>query len=504
MFKKLSLWLVAGLMASAAVAAYVIPLYTNRTANPATDIVAYPAYLVPYTDPTFGTKITRIVGNYNDPSASGKTWPKTARHYYSKTQAWDASGTLLALDKSALVLDGTTYQPLYDRTVKCSGYSKGDERWHPTLAKTFIHVPSGNTRIEWYNIDTCTAAHVVSLPALTNGFGPSEGQASMDGRYVVLTDGFSAFVVDLIAGTVGPSKNFITDCGFACQPITKICSNDFTRRCLVDEDCVSPGTCENGGHVTISPSGDFAAVVFSGDHIRIYDVNKTTLALTVHDYSALTDMPLCASTPTHTKALGYAYDLGHADFAYNPFDSNTEVLVGQRRSGSHCPVKFCTDNSTVCTADATCLGIGDDKCHAFSNVIMFNVENGKVLSLAPVSATMVAPVDAESHHLSAVNYGRSGWVYASYKGNAGNLGKRYYSEIVALRLDGLATERLGRHHSSAASYDGEAHGSPSRDGRRVIFASQWDRECAPCSPSSTFGDFVIDTLFNPGSAACTP
>ena len=51
--------------------------------------VSRPAYLLPMTDPTFGTAVTRVTGEYGDAivTSSGDTigtWGNVVRHHYSK------------------------------------------------------------------------------------------------------------------------------------------------------------------------------------------------------------------------------------------------------------------------------------------------------------------------------------------------------------------------------------------------------------------------------------
>ncbi|NCU03569.1 MAG: hypothetical protein GXC73_06230, partial [Chitinophagaceae bacterium] len=46
-------------------------------------------------------------------------------------------------------------------------------------------------------------------------------------------------------------------------------------------------------------------------------------------------------------------------------------------------------------------------------------------------------------------------------------------------LDGKRTERIANIHSNPFTYIAESHGSPSPDGLRVIFASDWDSKALP-------------------------
>jgi hypothetical protein len=68
--------------------------------------VPMPAYLVPYADPTFKTKVTRVA----DKNAMGIT-KNIVAHHYAKSQPWNSNGTLIKLAGwPSAILDGATYQ----------------------------------------------------------------------------------------------------------------------------------------------------------------------------------------------------------------------------------------------------------------------------------------------------------------------------------------------------------------------------------------------------------
>jgi hypothetical protein len=105
--------------------------------------------------------------------------------------------------------------------------------------------------------------------------------------------------------------------------------------------------------------------------------------------------------------------------------------------------------------------------------------------------------EAFPHHLSTRNLDRPGWVYASYYPAAG---QRFSDEVVAIKLDGShAVERLAHIHSSISGcYRCEPHAVPSRDGQRVIFASNWAAFCSSgCGTSSDIKDYVVATQLTP-------
>ena len=55
----------------------------------------------------------------------------------------------------------------------------------------------------------------------------------------------------------------------------------------------------------------------------------------------------------------------------------------------------------------------------------------------------------------------------------------YQNEIVAVKLDGSRVERICNTRSIDFTYVAESHGSPSPDGTKVIFASDWDKGTFP-------------------------
>ena len=98
-----------------------------------------PSYRAPQNDPTFGTKITRIVGDVGTSiqNVSGQSWRNVARHGYSVRQPWNADESVLYLGRHrtfngswgpSLFVDGLTYEP-----ISTADEPSGNEhRWHPT------------------------------------------------------------------------------------------------------------------------------------------------------------------------------------------------------------------------------------------------------------------------------------------------------------------------------------------------------------------------------------
>lgn len=410
--------------------------------------VPMPGYLSPITDPTFGTTIIRIANDTGLPTSpvSG-TWGSDARHKYQKIQPWNADGTLMTIENrgsgggpSPIFLDGNTYRPVSNG---CSGNPLYDYRWHPSRAhpNELINVNSAGTELHWWDVRNCTKTRTWTLPLVSDyGIGSGEGNASNDGRFVAVASATQMAIVDMDpqgpfapypSKRVGPVRD-VTDCGMAD------CSIDWA---------------------SISASGRYAIVSYNGDHVRVYDIDPQTLALTPRAYPAST-----TECHGHDPANGYMFDLGHADFALNPFDANEDVLIGQRRSGCE-------------TVAGQSLG----------GVVMVRIRDGSVTSLTSPAN------EAYPHHLSARAYDRPGWVYASYYPSPG---ERFQDEVVAIKMDGSkAVERLAHVHTDfSGCYRCEVHPVPSRDGRRVLFASNWATYCGTgCGALTEYKDYVIDT-----------
>ncbi len=115
-----------------------------------------------------------------------------------------------------------------------------------------------------------------------------------------------------------------------------------------------------------------------------------------------------------------------------------------------------------------------DKFH----VIKRRLRDGKVVVLHPYG---------DSSHVSARNTGWPGWVFVTYQGSYAHTAAmqypaRFYSEIVAVRIDGSGeTLRLAHTRAVKHNYISEIHGSPSPDGSQVIWASNWGKAGRPVS-----------------------
>ncbi len=421
--------------------------------------VPKPAYLVPFTDPVFGSQVMRIgndVGAGTTP-VSG-SWGSDARHHYSKTQPWNSDGSLLMIENSnspsMLILDGRTYAPRYG---KCSSFSPYDYRWNPSKAHPheIIDVNGSGTQLSWFDVTTCTKTRSWTLPIPVDGLDSGEGNPSFDGRFIALGNHDGMFVVDMDPQPpFAPWPNVRIGPVYSFPPCSLSTSNPTTW--IFDYISVSP----SGKYVEVKFESSAATNDSTNDAHRIYEVDPATLALKPHNMAS--SSLRCGSF--QYRPNGWIHPLKHSDMTLNPFDNNEDVIIG----GNKCP------------------GCG------LSQVLMVRLRDGKVTDLTDPSN------EAAFYHTSCQNLDRLGWVYVDFFKQSG---KRFSDEIVAVKLDGSKqVERLCHMHSySTYTYRAEQHPVPSRDGSRVLFNSDWDQDCGTgCGSATDFKDYVV---LDPGATA---
>ena len=114
------------------------------------------------------------------------------------------------------------------------------------------------------------------------------------------------------------------------------------------------------------------------------------------------------------------------------------------------------------------------------HVIKRRLKDGVVTDLLPYG---------QISHASVRNTQRPGWVFLTFTGTPEDVagtpenGKAsFYQEIVALRIDGSGeVRRLVQTRNAPADYWSETHASPSPDGSRVIWSSNWGVAGGPVS-----------------------
>ncbi len=172
-----------------------VNLLTNTTKYWPPPSVNKPDYLQTMIDPTFGTKITRIVGNpgdaipnpNNEPSLVGKVWPsEQLRHGYSKREPWNCNQTMIYLDrlsvgtKTKLWLDGATYEPLFTRKEPSSRV-----RWSQTEPHIMYYITDSYIG-RWDVVEDTTLPVVIFDGYSSSTFGEGEGNFTNDGKKIAV------------------------------------------------------------------------------------------------------------------------------------------------------------------------------------------------------------------------------------------------------------------------------------------------------------------------------
>jgi hypothetical protein len=131
--------------------------------------------------------------------------------------------------------------------------------------------------------------------------------------------------------------------------------------------------------------------------------------------------------------------------------------------------------------DEVAVGVSKSKPDQ-GRMIKRRLSDGKVTILTPSGWVS---------HTSARNIARPGWAYGTYATPSSSW-QPYYAEIVAAKLDGsLTVQRLVHTHAAPNGYLTEAHGSPSPDGKKVIWASNWD------DPNGAINAYVVEICGGP-------
>ena len=123
---------------------------------------------------------------------------------------------------------------------------------------------------------------------------------------------------------------------------------------------------------------------------------------------------------------------------------------------------------------------GDNALDGSGDEIYVTNDGPGVISSPPLSdgtaKVLLAPGSAfEYGHTSGRNIKRPGWVYLSVYDTIATIGRTGFDQIAALNTDGSGeVEVYGfANHEDNATYADQPQAVPSRDGRRVLVASEW-------------------------------
>ena len=455
-----------------------IALVTDPNAVFSEPNVSKPAYLTSWTDPVFRTKITRIANNpglsFTTSNNGNGIWSEDARHNYQLFQPWSIDGSLYVLENRTddggvnggsngdwLYLAGSTYQPTLGPPSNDPS-PRGDERWKPNPKYATQLVIAGHSypKLWWFDVIHNVVTRNWSLPFTPYYLGRTKGHISRDGRFVVLID---TTLTKMAVVDMDPQPPYSPYPSQRIGPVYNV------------EQTIS-GISYGGDSettVAVDPSGKYAVLHYDsrngvgGDYLRVYDINPSTLAMSVHL------MPSNVVQCTGNASDNWIYSLGHQDLSLNPYDNNEPVAIGQEECGN---VRETVPGAKTVNSD----GIG--------HVVMVRLRDGAVTSLTDPGNYRGTPLEAYAHHISAQNQSLPGWVFVSYGPWPGEQAYRYYDEVIAVSMDGKQrVQRLAHLHSdfendtnnncantdSDFNYRSESHGVPSTDGKRLAFASNW-------------------------------
>ena len=451
-----------------------------------------PAYMSKWTDPVFGTKITRIA---NSPAASFTTandgpgtWSKIATHHYSLSEPWSTDGSLYVIENRGidggsnggaggdwLNLDGSMYFPKLGPPTNYPAPG-ADERWNPNSKYPTTVVMAGHNQaiLWWFDIAANAVARSWNLPFVPQDIGSDYGNVSQNGRFVVLND---TTQTEMAVVDMDPQPPFAPYPSPRIGPVYNIESN-------------IGGAIYSVAAPTVDPSGKYVVISYaykngvSGYHYRVYDIDPDTLALSLHVLPSTTVQ--CERNQNH-----WLYALGHIDLALNPYDNYEPVMVGREECG---------------WGRQNVAGVKTVNSGGIGNVLLVRLRDGAVTSLTDPGNWTGTPLEAYAVHQSARNLNMPGWAFVTYGAWPGEQTSRYYDEIIAVSMDGRGrVQRLAHTHSDFANftsnncqniisdfnYRSEPHGVPSPDGKRLAFDSNWlinGNGTGGCS----IEDFVID------------
>lgn len=122
---------------------------------------------------------------------------------------------------------------------------------------------------------------------------------------------------------------------------------------------------------------------------------------------------------------------------------------------------------------------GDNALDGAGNEIYVTNNAPGVVSylLSSGASTLLLPAGTafEYGHTSGRSSLRNGWVYLSVYDNTATAGRKGMDQLVAVKTDGSGEiEVFGfANHTNVGTYADQPHAVPSRDGTRVMFASEW-------------------------------
>lgn len=261
----------------------------------------------------------------------------------------------------------------------------------------------------------------------------------------------------------------------------------------------SSGTADVVWHIT-----DPSTMVYAHDAEIGYWNVRTNAVTPVRDFTGYTNLKfgpwkgnfsldgtlvtLSGNSPAGA-AVFFAYNIA-TNTKYPDIDGTNAHSVFMSPKGNYVVMKDIYEHTTVYTLNGAVVGqwteygrpshfdlildqngdevaVGVDKAVAGGMVIKRRLSDGAVTVLTGGAYPSYAS------HTSTRDTSLLGWAVSSYEDN-GSSDPLYNREILAIKLDGSVVYRLGDNHSENPDYWAQVQGSVSPDGRRVIFASDWE------------------------------
>lgn len=297
-------------------------LAVDTSAHTPPTVDARPAYLTPYTDPTYGVQITRIT---NDPSTTitgtADTWGDNVHQDYMRWSMWNADETMMVIrwnsgtggSGNLVFLDGSTYAPLYVRTPPASG---NEMRWDKLDATRLVWC--NGTSLNYYTPSTNSSALIRSFTGTYTGLTLNYGETSYDNDIVPLT-GTRTSDSHVVAFAYKISTNTIN---------TNIDITALTKTLV-------------GGTTTISPDGAYIYLYFTDDTSAVYTAAGALVAaysatkqpqnfsMVVDEYGEACAVGSNANVNGHVikrrMSDGAIFEINPASFAYTTSASNWKV-----------------------------------------------------------------------------------------------------------------------------------------------------------------------------------
>jgi hypothetical protein len=243
--------------------------------------VARPGYLSPITDPSFGTKITRI----SDQTAFSAPTRQFIRHAYARYQPWNSDGSKIMLNADnnpTYILDGKTYQLLTSFNITATDWSV----WSNTQPNVIYALSGIDLRKYSATTGTFTVEHTFS--------------------------GYDSIYINKGEGTLANDDRFICIIGKSGTSNT-VMSYDLVNHTIVGSHDFGAGSDSAIDWATVSQGGNYVLVSFftngttQGTGVDLYDVNMNFIRHLVND-SEHGDLGMDANGHEVYVTLNYSSD----------------------------------------------------------------------------------------------------------------------------------------------------------------------------------------------------